>query len=134
MQGTKKVAKGLALVSGGFLTLIGLLSFLPMGMFGPGGLLVRYAYVPFLHIGSGVILLAFSRMGESWAAFGLYIVAALNALVACLGYAALEPYGSAYLFGAIRLTTADLVFHLVIAVALAVCGKLNTARQQVIWD
>ncbi len=134
MEGTKKIAKSLALLSGGFLTLVGCISFFPMGLFGPGGLLVRYEYVPFLHIGSGLVLLLFSRMGESWAAAGLYSVAALNALVAGLAYAALQPFGSAYLFDVLRLTQADIVFHGVIAVVLAVCGKMNTARQQVIWE
>jgi hypothetical protein len=130
----KKIAKTLALVAGGTLFLIGVLSFLPMGLIGPGGLMIRYAGTPYLHIVSGILLMAVSTMGESWAAFGLYMVAALHALVGGLGYASLDRVGTATLFDTIRITQADMILHGVIAVSLAICGKMNTARQQVIWD
>jgi hypothetical protein len=130
----QKIAKMLALVMGGLLVLIGAMSFLPMGLFGPGGLMVKYPNVPFVHLASGVILLLASTMGESWAAFGLYSVAFFNALLCGLGYMSLDLTHTSTLFGVLRLTQADLVFHAVLAAGLAICGKLNTARQQVIWD
>ena len=129
-----KIAKTLALVMGGLLLLIGVVSFLPVGLFGPGGLLVKYPNVPYVHIVSGIILLAASTMGESWAAFGLYSVAFLNALLGGLGYMTIDLTHTATLFGVLRLTQADLIFHGILAVGLAICGKMNTARQQVIWD
>ncbi|MEO8097518.1 MAG: hypothetical protein ABI811_07430 [Acidobacteriota bacterium] len=130
----KKIAKTLALVAGGVMLLIGILSFLPTGIVGPGGMLIRYQNVPFLYIVSGLALMAFSTMGESWAAFGLYSVALLHALVGGLAYTQIGPTGTSTLFGVLRLTQGDMVLHGVIAVVLAICGKMNTARQQVIWD
>lgn len=130
----QKIAKTLAMVMGGLLLAIGLLSFLPMGLFGPGGLMVKYPNMPFVHIASGVILLAVSGMGESSAAFGLYMVAFFNALLAGLGYMSVDLTHTSTLFGVLRLTQADLIFHAVLAVGLAICGKMNTARQQVIWE
>lgn len=130
----QKIAKMLALVMGGLLLVIGAMSFLPVGIFGPGGMLLKYPNVGFVQIGFGVILLAASSMGESTAAFGLYSVAFLNALVAGLAYMSIDFTGTATLFEALRYTQADMIFHGVLAVTLAVCGKMNTARQQVIWD
>jgi hypothetical protein len=130
----KKVAKTLALVMGAVLLLIGLLSFFSTGLFGPGGMMIRYQYVNYLYLASGALLLGFSTMGESWAAFGLYSVAFLQVLVAGLGYMALDRTNTATLFDTLRLTQADLVFHVILAISLAICGKMNTARQQVIWD
>jgi hypothetical protein len=130
----KKVAKTLALVAGGMLFLIGLLAFLPTGIVGPGGMMIRYAGTPYIHIVSGLLLMGVSTMGESWAAFGLYMVAALHALIGGLGYASIDRVGTATLFDTFRLTKADMVLHAVITVTLAICGKMNTARQQVIWD
>lgn len=130
----KKVAKTLALVIGGLLFLIGVLAFLPTGIVGPGGLMIRYAGTPYIYIVSGLVLLAVSTMGESWAAFGLYMVAALHALIGVLAYMSMDRVGTSTLFDTIRLTRADMALHAVITVTLAICGKLNTARQQVIWD
>lgn len=130
----QKVAKMLALVFGGLFVLIGAMSFLPMGLFGPGGLLVKYPNMPFVYLAFGLILLLASTMGESWAAFGLYSVAFLNALLAGFGYMELDMTQTATLFGVLRLTRADIILHAVLVVALAICGKMNTARQQVIWD
>ncbi|MEO5924994.1 MAG: hypothetical protein ABIR70_14330 [Bryobacteraceae bacterium] len=130
----KKIAKTLALVAGVALIVIGVLAFLPMGIVGPGGMMIRYAGTPYIHIVSGVLLLIASTMGESWAAFGLYMVAALQALICGVGYASQDRVGTANLFDVLRLTRADLVFHGVLAVTLAIFGKMNTARQQLIWD
>ncbi len=130
----QKVAKALALVMGGLLLTIGLLSFFPLGLFGPGGLMVKYPNMPFVHIASGVILLLVSGMGESSAAFGLYMVAFFNALLVLLGYLAVDATQTSTLFDVLRLTRADLFLHGVLAVGLAICGKMNTARQQVIWE
>jgi len=130
----KKIAKTLALFAGGLMVLIGLVSFLPTGIVGPGGIIIRYQNVPYIYIVSGVALMAFSTMGESWAAFGLYSVAVLHALIGGLAYSQIGPTGTSTLFDVIRLTRADMILHAVIAVTLAICGKMNTARQQVIWD
>lgn len=130
----KKIAKTLALVAGGVLFLIGLLAFLPTGIVGPGGLMIRYAGTPYIHIVSGLLLMAVSTMGESWAAFGLYMVASAHALIGGLGYATLDRVGTATLFDVLRITQADMILHGVIAVTLVICGKMNTASQQVIWD
>lgn len=130
----KKVAKTLALVAGGVLFLIGVLAFLPTGIVGPGGLMIRYAGTPYIHIVSGLLLMAVSTMGESWAAFGLYMVAALHALIGGLGYMSMDRVGTATLFDMLRITQADMILHAVITVTLAICGKMNTASQQVIWD
>ncbi len=130
----KKVAKTLALVAGGLLFLIGVLAFLPMGIIGPGGMMIRYAGTPYIYLISGLLLMGVSTMGESWAAFGLYMVAALHALIGVLAYVSMDRVGTATLFDLLRLTRADMVLHGVITVTLAICGKMNTARQQVIWD
>jgi hypothetical protein len=130
----KKVAKTLALVAGALLLLIGGLAFFPLGVLGPDGLVISYAGVPWVYVASGLLLMAFSRIGETWAATGLYTVAFAHLLLAGLGYANLNRAGVASLFDVLKLTPADLVLHGLIAVSLAVCGKLNTARQQVIWD
>jgi hypothetical protein len=130
----KKVAKTLALVAGALLLLVGALAFIPTGVVGPGGMMVRYAGTPYIHIVSGLLLIAVSTMGESWAAFGLYMVAAAHALICGLAYFSLDRVGTATLFDVLRLTRADMILHAVIAVTLAVGGKMNTARQQVIWD
>lgn len=130
----KKVAKTLALFLGGALLLIGLLAFLPTGIVGPNGFMVRYPGTPFVHIASGLILIGFSVMGESWAAFGLYSVAFLNAVIGGLAYSSLDRVGTATLFDVLRLTQADMALHAGIALTAAICGKMNTARQQVIWD
>ena len=130
----KKVAKTLALIAGGVLLLLGALSFLPTGIVGPGGMMIRYAGTPYIYIVSGLLLMGVSTMGESWAAFGLYMVGALHALICGLGYMTLDRVGTATLLDTIRITQADMILHAVIAVTLAICGKLNTARQQLIWD
>ena len=130
----KKIAKTLALGIGAVLFLIGVLAFLPTGIVGPGGMMIRYAGTPYVHIVSGLLLMGVSTMGESWAAFGLYMVAAAHALICGLAYASMDRVGTATLFDMLRLTHADMVLHAVIAVTLAICGKMNTARQQVIWD
>jgi hypothetical protein len=129
-----KIAKTLGLTMGAVLLVLGILSFLPTGIVGPGGLLVKYPGVPFVHIASGVILMGFATMGESWAAFGLYSVALLHAVLAGLGYASVDFTQTSTLFGVLRLTRGDLVLHAVLAVGLAICGKMNTTKQQVIWD
>ena len=51
----QKVAKMLALVMGGLFLVIGGMSFLPMGLFGPGGLMVKYPNMPYVHLAFGVI-------------------------------------------------------------------------------
>ena len=130
----KKIAKTLALVAGGLMLLMGALAFLPLGIVGPGGMMIRYANVPYVYLVSGVLLILFSTMGESWAAFGLYSVAVLHLLLGGLGYSTIDMSGTATLFGVLRLTRADMVLHAVIAVGLAICGKMNTAKQQLIWD
>jgi hypothetical protein len=130
----KKVAKTLALVAGALLLLMGALAFIPTGIVGPGGMMVRYAGTPYIHIVSGLLLIAVSAMGESWAAFGLYMVAAAHALICGLAYFSQDRVGTATLFDMLRLTRADMILHAVIAATLAVGGKMNTARQQVIWD
>jgi hypothetical protein len=130
----KKVSKTLALVAGGLLFMIGILAFLPTGIVGPGGMMIRYAGTPYIYLASGLALMGVSTMGESWAAFGLYMVAAMHALIGGLGYASMDRVGTATLFDMIRITRADMVLHAVITVTLAICGKMNTARQQVIWD
>jgi hypothetical protein len=130
----KKVAKTLALAVGGLLFVIGVLAFFPMGIVGPGGMMIRYAGTPYIYLVSGALLMGVSAMGESWAAFGLYMVALLHALIGGLGYAAMDRVGTATLFDLIRITQADMVLHAVVAVTLAICGKMNTARQQLIWD
>jgi len=114
--------------------LMGALAFLPLGIVGPGGMMIRYANVPYVYLVSGVLLILFSTMGESWAAFGLYSVAVLHLLLGGLGYSTIDMSGTATLFGVLRLTRADMVLHAVIAVGLAICGKMNTAKQQLIWD
>ena len=58
----------------------------------------------------------------------------LHALIGGLGYATLDRVGTATLFDLLRITQADMILHGVIAVTLAICGKMNTASQQVIWD
>ena len=130
----QKVAKMLALVMGGLFLVIGGMSFLPMGLFGPGGLMVKYPNMPYVHLAFGVILLFASTLGESWAAFGLYSVAFLNALLAGFGYMSIDFTGTSTLFGVLRLTQPDMIFHGILTVGLAICGKMNTSRQQVIWD
>ena len=49
----QKVAKMLALVMGGLFLVIGGMSFLPMGLFGPGGLMVKYPNMPYVHLEIG---------------------------------------------------------------------------------
>ena len=127
----KKVAKTLALFVGVALLLLGALAFLPTGIVGSNGFMLKYAGTPFIHIAGGVILVAFSFMGESWAAFGLYSVAFLNAVIAGLAYNSMDRVGTATLFDLLRFTQADMIFQGVLAVILVICGKMNTARQQV---
>jgi len=95
------------------------------GVIGPGGLMIRYANVPYVYIASGLLLMLASTLGETWSASALCSMAVAHAAGRIrVRVTRPDADGDAAGPGVARRAGGD-------------AGDLwetNTARQQVIWD
>jgi hypothetical protein len=129
-----KIAKLLAMSSGAFLIVFGLLALIPNPLIGVDGIVARGEYVSWIYVATGLILLAGSNAGESGSAFALYVAGGFHVSLALAAYLSLGPSGSAFLFDVVRIRPADITCHVVLGVLLAIFGKMNTSRQQLFYD
>lgn len=126
----RKMSKTLALISGVVMILTGLIAFVPNPIVGQGALLGRFAPIPMLYGGLGVLLLLVSLGGEREAAFGLYGVGSSNLLTSITAYFQVDGSGTASLTGGLRMARSDILFVAILGAMFIVFGMMNTARKQ----
>lgn len=129
-----RIAKTLALWSGLFFLLFGLMAFVPNPLIGTEGFVARHGSAVWIYVATGLALIAASTAGESGAAFGLYMLGGFHVLLALAGYLLGGAKGQAVLFDTLRLSSTDLACHVIVGPMLALFGRLNTSRQQLFYD
>lgn len=131
-----QIAKLLARIIGAGLISLGLAGFYPNSYIGLNGIIPSDMFLNCLHVGLGMILLAFTGKGEGTAATGLYTVAMLAAALAMIGFVGIEESanGQSSLFNTMLFSEMNVYLAAGIAVVSVVCASMNTSSRQLIRD
>jgi hypothetical protein len=117
-------AKTGALVLGVVFVLAGLAGFVPNPLIGPSGIFVTNPMHDYVHIGSGVMLVAAGL--TSFAKPGLLLLGVIYAAVAAVGFVMQEDM----LFGLIHVNDADRYLHVGLSLVLLAAGILLPSGNQ----
>ena len=130
------MSKSLARILSVFFLLLGIVSCWPNRWFGTEGYFAVNLEHAAIYMFASALLLAFSFRGESTAAMGHYLTAALVLFLGLLGFRELDsrPYSNANIFGAILYNHSDLWLDLTLGGVLLISGLLNTSKRQVLRD
>lgn len=128
-----KVATQAARWIGLAIALIGLIGFARNPFIGANAAIEADMVQNIAHLVLGAYLFGISFTSESGSAFSLYLAAGVCLIFAGVAYTELGSYERGMLWKFMWANRAGVYFHAGMALVMALCGKMNTARQQLFY-